>query len=884
MDLITTHINADFDALSSLVAAGKLYPGARLLLPGSQEKAVRNFLALIKDRIRLEKEKTCIYDDITRLIIVDNRHRSRIGEAGKLLNKKNIIVHIYDHHPRTKSDIVAAKDIYRKVGATVTILLEILQKKGTLKLTPLEATLMLLGIYEETGSLSYSMTTKNDIDMVGKLLEMGAKLNAVSSYLNRELSHDELASFMQLVRSVKVINVNGIDTAFAHVKTGNFHGELGTVVHKFQEVENYPLIFVLFEEGSYIRLIARSRVDIIDVNKLLSKFNGAGHSSAASARIQDMGRKTIQKKILEILERLTLPEVSAADIMSFPVFTIMGEEKVSDVMNKLDLTGYKGAPVVNVNNELIGMVTLGNLKKAIKSEMPHARVKGYTTAPVITVSEETPIHQLKKLLIDKNKGRLPVIRDYKLVGIVTRTDILKKVHSSLFPPGNSSDINVTNLNNKIKNSLPTKLFSMIREIGDIADKTNVNAFIVGGFVRDILMKKPNYDLDMVVEGSAIKFAGVLRDKFNGSIVVHERFGTAKIVKNWPAWLGPCPNEDNKLIIDIATARTEAYKKPAALPTVEFCSLKEDLERRDFTINAMAVGINKKNFGLFIDFFSGIKDLKKGIIRALHDKSFIDDPTRIFRAVRFEQRLGFSIEKHTEYLIQHAVRKEMFKWTENQRIKEELILIFKEKSPEKAVLRMQELHELRFIHPDLVLRNDIKKIFRRKKRFILWQDKCAVKRDKKPKYWLVNLMLMLDKLDTQKIEEILSRFNFTRSESFKLIEYASKSKHIVKKLSCNKKLKPGQIYDILYGLSSESLISIMSRTSNIKVHKRVKRFFAEYSPVRIKVTGEDLKDLGILPGPYYNKIMRTILHAKLEGKVSTKRDEIKLIKDLGFAKQ
>ncbi len=209
MDLIVTHENADFDALSSLVAAGKLYPKARLLLPGSQEKAVRNFLSLIKDVVRIEDEKTCRMDDVRRLVIVDNRHKSRIGSAASLLQKKNVTVHIYDHHPRTPFDIKADKDVFKEVGATVSILIEMLRKKGPLTLTPLEATLMLLGIYEETGSLSYSATTRLDVDMVSTLLEQGANLNAVSMYLNRELSGNELSALIELLESIEVMDVNG---------------------------------------------------------------------------------------------------------------------------------------------------------------------------------------------------------------------------------------------------------------------------------------------------------------------------------------------------------------------------------------------------------------------------------------------------------------------------------------------------------------------------------------------------------------------------------------------------------------------------------------------------------------------------------------------------
>ncbi|GAF68630.1 unnamed protein product, partial [marine sediment metagenome] len=160
MDLIVTHNNADFDAFSSAIAAKKAYPNSKILLPGSQEQSVRRFLSLSKDKIQVESEKTCDFSDIDRLILVDTRHRSRIGKAGDLLNRK-IEVHIYDHHPRMKGDIKGDLDVHEEVGATVTILLNILRRNKSLEITPLEATIMLLGVYEETGSLTYRTTTRS---------------------------------------------------------------------------------------------------------------------------------------------------------------------------------------------------------------------------------------------------------------------------------------------------------------------------------------------------------------------------------------------------------------------------------------------------------------------------------------------------------------------------------------------------------------------------------------------------------------------------------------------------------------------------------------------------------------------------------------------------
>ncbi|MFH1846246.1 MAG: CBS domain-containing protein [Candidatus Omnitrophota bacterium] len=878
MDLIVTHENADFDALSSLVAANKLYPGARLFLPGSQEKAVRRFLALAKDMVRLETEKTCRMDDVTRLIIVDNRHKSRIGTASSLLKRKKIEVHIYDHHSRTKSDIKADKDISKKVGATVTILLELLSKKGKLKLTPLEATLMLLGIYEETGFLSYSVTTRLDVDMVGKLLEQGANLNAVSSYLNRELSESELSLLIAFLESVEIVNVNGINIAFAVANAEHLDGEMGAVVHKLQDVENYPVLFAMFQSGEKIKILARSRIGIINVNRLLKPFNGGGHPSAAGARVQGKSSEQIKGEIIRSLERVIHPEVYARDIMSFPVKTVSQDENAADVLPKLKRFGYKGAPVLNDEGGLVGMITEGNLKKAVKHGMKHSRIKGYMATPLVSVRPDAPLYELRKILTEKDKRRIPVIEDNKLVGIVTRTDVLKRVHGGLFSGDAEEKLKMANVVQRIEKLLPLQMRTLIKSIGEEGDRLGINVFLVGGFARDLMLNRKNFDLDIVVEGDAIKFGKILADKLGGALVTHKKFGTAAVVTEWPKWLRSLRDHDRKFKLDVATARSEVYKKPAALPTVKFGSLREDLYRRDFTINAMAVSINKKTFGLFIDFFGGIEDLEDGIIRSLHDNSFIDDPTRIFRAVRFEQRFGFKIEKHTEYLIQHAISREMFKRTENQRIRDELILMLKEPDPEKAVLRMRELHELRFIHSKIVLKKSIKNTFREIKKCIRWYND-TVKNVSEINVWIVNFMVMLDSLTFEEVRDLTQKFVFTRSERERIFFYKRYSDLIIKKLAAFKKMRASRIYAIMENVPYEVMLCVMAKTRSLRVKRRIKNYLVKYSKVVLSVKGDDIKKEGVLPGPKYSEVLKKILFAKLDRRVTNSREEILYMRKL-----
>ncbi|MDD5634572.1 MAG: CBS domain-containing protein, partial [Candidatus Omnitrophica bacterium] len=611
--------------------------------------------------------------------------------------------------------------------------------------------------------------------------------------------------------------------------------------------------------------------------KLLRNFHGSGHSTAAGAKVEGVSIEEAKSKICRLIGELTHPGICAKDIMSFPVKTVSQEETVNEAYEKLKRFECKGAPVTGENNELVGMITLGDMEKALKNDMGHSRVKGYMARPLVTAAPDTPLYELKRIVVDRDKGRIPVIEENKLVGIITRTDVLRKVHGALLKSVPKHLISL-DVSSKLKNMLPKRFIALIDFIGKESAQLGMNVFLVGGFVRDLFLNRKNYDLDIVVEGDAIKFGKVLADKMKGSLVVHRKFGTSTVVTKWPEWLGRPLHEDKKFKIDVATARRESYKKPAALPTVKFSSLKDDLYRRDFTINAMAISINKQDYGLFIDFFGGLKDIESGTIRVLHDKSFIDDPTRIFRAVRFEQRFGFAIESHTEYLIKHAVKLDMIHKTENQRIRDELILIFKEDNPEKAVFRMKELHELRFIHPKLVVREDIKATFKNIDKCMRWYHSHA-RGKRELDTWLIYFMAVLDSLTKEQVDEVLEKFVFTRGTRIRIRSYKAKAAKVLAKLSKRGAMRPSEIYNLLEELSHEVTLCILAKSGQGPARRRIEKFFTSYNGIKVCVKGGDVIKMGVNPGPHFTKILHLVLCKKIDGGLKTKKDEFEYLKKI-----
>lgn len=412
------------------------------------------------------------------------------------------------------------------------------------------------------------------------------------------------------------------------------------------------------------------------------------------------------------------------------------------------------------------------------------------------------------------------------------------------------------------NNLPKELRELIYLARDVASRNNMPAYLVGGFVRDLILGVKNLDLDIVVEGDGIKFAEGLSEKLGAGLIRHRRFGTATVILK------------KYLKIDIATARREYYPHPAHLPEVTRGILKDDLMRRDFTINAMAISINRQDFGRFIDCFGGKKDLADKNIRVLHDLSFIDDPTRILRAIRFEQRYNFKIEPKTLEFLRQANRSKMLEMVSRERLRDELILILKEERPLKPLIRIEELIGFGFINSGLSLSKKTHIFLKSIESQIIWFKRKYPKR-RQLDTWLTYFMGLIEPFNINSIKLICKKFAFRRGEEKRILAYKIIKSKFIKDLSQNK-IKPSKIFSLLEPLSYEVIILIKAKFKNANIRKHIEDFFEIYNGMRIHISGEDLRRLGLTPGPFYQKIFHRVLNAKLDGLVKTKKEELDLI--------
>lgn len=673
LQIIMSHVNTDFDALSSLIAAKKLYPDARVVIPNEQTAPVRQFLTIYRDTFDLTEDHQIEWEEVTDLILVDTASLSRLGNYTKKLNQDKLNITVYDHHPPGSNDADADKRVVEPVGATVTLLIEkMIEQK--IPVSSFEATLFGLGIYTDTGSFTFPNTTDRDFQAASFLMKNNMNLEIIQRFADYKLTPDQQNLLNQLFRRAKTFHKDGLKFIVSACQIDVYLRELATITDKLLDISGADTVVTVVKMEKNVHIVGRGNSERIDLTPLLKKFDGGGHPQAGSATVKRSGLDDVVEQVNRHLDLILKPAITAEDIMTSPVKMIPPDTKIEEAGRMMYRYGHSGYPVVE-DGKLIGIITRRDLDKANHHGLGHAPIKAYMSRNPVTIRPETTIEEMQKLIIDNNIGRLPVMEDGEPVGIVTRTNIIEVLHSQKLSD-RLRQPEVRNLKNEMKRQLPARTYSMLDDISRTAEHAGVPVYLIGGIVRDLFLERPNEDIDIVVEGSGIDFANHLQADYGGSVKIHENFGTA-------TWHHP-----SKLSIDVTSARVEYYDRPASLPDVELSTLNEDLYRRDFTINSMALCLNPDIFGDLVDPFKGQSDLRSKTIKVLHNLSFIEDPTRILRAVRFETRFNFLMDKQTESLALNSMAR--MKDLSAHRIVEEMKRMFKDEKPPETIRRLFEL--------------------------------------------------------------------------------------------------------------------------------------------------------------------------------------------------
>ncbi|MDR3542576.1 MAG: CBS domain-containing protein [Desulfosporosinus sp.] len=842
MDIILAHRQIDFDALASMVAAQKIYPNSVLVMDGKPNVYVQDFLALSKDQLRFRKVQDINLNEVTRVILVDTHELQRAGTLGeKVARIPQVEVEIYDHHPYAGK--LEEGMVIEPVGACATLLVEKLAALG-LPLSSFEATLIAIGIYDDTGSLLFDSTTVRDVRAVAYLLEHGANLGVIAEYLRRPLADEQKELLRQLLAHGQTEFFDGLPVYLSCAETRDYVGGLALLAHQVGEFEGADTLFLLVKMENRVYLVGRSKGRGLAVNGLVQLFGGAGHPRAASATIKDGELSVIMKQLRSAIQSRAIRPHLVRDMMSYPVKTVSPNMRLGEVEQILLRYGHTGVPVTE-NERLVGIISRRDVDKAIKHGLQHAPVKGFMTTKVTTVDVEASLDEVQRLMVLHDIGRLPVIEEGNLVGIVSRSDVLRLIHGGAVPIetqlARERSVAMRQDILDLIERLPEEIRKLLEAVRATAEEDGCAVYLVGGFVRDLLMCFPTQDLDFVVEGSGGQFARALMQRIpNGKLTQHEKFGTAQII---------FPDGSH---LDIASTRWEYYSFPGALPQVEESCLREDLFRRDFTINSMAICLNTERFGELVDYYGGKRDLQQGQIRFLHNISFIDDPTRMLRAIRFAERYHFDLARETLEALYTAVNAGVLATLSIERFTEEILLIYKEKNylAMGQTLIRSGLYKAWF-GDDYDWDFNLEDV----QNCVNWPLDSR---------WLISIA----KMDSAEIEKLLGRVCLNRSLRDVTLTFIHLRESLREPLTLSE-------MDLLLAKIQKNVVMVLARDE--RFHKKITTYLEASRKIKMSLNGKALVQMGVKEGPEIGEILDKVRKAWLQGQIHTSEEEQAIVR-------
>lgn len=427
MQIITTHKGVDFDAAASVLAAKILYPEAVAVLPKSLNPNVKDFLSIHKDVIDIQTPNEIVPEEVMRLIVVDTNRWDRLDQLEGLKGQENLEIFLWDHH-LIGGDIDATWRCEDAVGANITLLIRIL-KQQSIELTPIQATLFLAGLYEDTGNLTFPSTKAEDALAAAYLLDQGADLSVLKTFLRPAYGEYQRKILTRMLQSAEKDNIGGYKISIKQLNISRHVNNLAVVVGMYREILNVEIAFGIFvhQKRGNIIVIGRSGVDGFDVGKIMRAMGGGGHPSAGSALVKSVDADVVEHMIVEMIRGDQFNGIQISDLMSYPVVTVSPETKMSQAYTLLSEKGHKGLPVLD-EDRLVGIISKRDFWKAKKPSALKAPIKAFMTKDVLTIEPATSPMQAARLMIKHDIGRLPVVEDGSVIGIITRSDAMRYLY------------------------------------------------------------------------------------------------------------------------------------------------------------------------------------------------------------------------------------------------------------------------------------------------------------------------------------------------------------------------------------------------------------------------------------------------------------------------
>ena len=844
--VIATHGNTDFDAFASLLAARRLYPEAVVCLSGSLNRNVREFSRLHAEELELVEASRLDTDAIRRLIVVETVHASRLGELEQVALDPAVEKVVFDHHAGGELPqwIPPGSAVISDDGALTTTLVGILAERE-LPVSAVEATAFALGIHEDTGSLTYLSATQRDAEALGWCLRHGARQDLIASYLHTPLGETERELLSALLDNLESVEAAGLEVLVAGLSWPTHVDGISNLAHKIVDLTDCRALVLLVEMDERVFAVVRSRTPELDAAALARALGGGGHAQAASA----MHRGSLEEARTKLEEglRATVAPITARELMSTPARSVRPDETVAHAMITCQRYGQSGILVVE-EDHLVGSVGREDLDKAVGHGLSHAPVKGIMSSRVASCEPATPLAEVQRLVEGSGEGRVAVLEGEKVVGVVTRRDVLRALGAREERDEGEERSLLAELE-QLEELAPA--FEAVAALSDPYD----GVYLVGGTVRDILLGEQNFDVDIAVEGDAIELAEALAQELDGRVRPHEKFGTAVVLYG----------DGGR--IDVVTTRTEFYDAPAALPTVEHATIREDLFRRDFTINAMAVSLKGDDLGRLVDPFNGRGDLEAGVVRVLHNLSFIDDPTRIFRAIRYENRYGFRMDEHTARLARSCIEMGLVGDLSSARLRDELVLLLSEGDVRHSILRLAELGADRAIHPHLAADEEAVVLFDR-------LVELAGEHGVEVPAWRLGLIALARRLPPDELYDWLDRLKVRRRDAERIAAAITVAPRLVERLQ-EREADPAEIVALAEPYAPDAPLFALALADLPPLED----YFRRLRDVRLEITGKDVAELGLAESPRVGEVLGEVRRRKLNGELDGRDSELAAAKEL-----
>lgn len=878
--LITCHSNADFDALAAMCAAALIYGPCDVLFPGTQEANLQTFYQELKERPGAAPGCTFLDDRVPdfskygRLVAVDTRRRSRLRHVWPLLDNPGTRIEVWDHHPETSDDVHAHVCHAEICGAVTTLLIEEIQKRN-IAVSRETATVLGLGIYSDTGSFSFSSVTQRDFAAAGWLLGRGMDINIISEKTAFSMTKEHIRALNALLESAQTYHINGADVVLAEATLDSYLDDFAFLAHKMMEMEKFDILFAIGRMDDRIQIVARSRSHAVNVGAVCSAFGGGGHAYAASASVRDKTLSEVRDGILTQLYLQEEGEKTARDYMSQPAIGIEEGHTIAEADELMLHFGLKTMPVfAPMTRRCTGLIDSQITQKAISHGLAGAPLTDYMRRNLKTLPVTATLRDITTVIVGARQRLVPIVSgDSSVVGVVSRTDLINIFAQE---PGRMNPTDRApksrNMGRTMRDRLPKDVLDILEKAGALGRSRQTPVYVVGGFVRDLLLKTPNHDIDLVVEGDGIGFARAFAGVLGGRVRVHKKFLTSVVI-----FPGAGGKEER---VDVATARLEYYESPAALPTVEHSSIKMDLYRRDFTINALAIRLDCEPMGESVDFFGGQKDIRDRVIRVLHTLSFVEDPTRCLRAVRFEQRYHFRIGPATEKLIKNDVSLKLLDKLSPSRLFNEFEHICAEETAILCIRRLHELGILQAIHPQLSINPDRKEMLIRTAKVMAWYRLLYIDEEMRP--WLVYFLVLCSSLTYAVTLEVFRRLGIPpalKNEVLGCREKARSLRSSLKRLTATPGFRVSALCAMLRPLPVEFVLYLMADMEVPETRRALSRYITVWRTEKPDVDGSDLKKLGLAPGPAYGVILQRLLEAKLDGTAASPEEQLALARQL-----